>query len=271
MALKPLTLLVSGLLLTSGSFASGNAIEMNSCHVQFDNSVAISPDQLSFRNGDNEVYSIVNNQLFVAGNPVDLNSQQQTLVNTISTNLHQYPSQIQEIALQGINLGRHAMVMTSGLLGDKESFELIDNSLLKAETELKAHFKNQRTFVITPNGIEGLDDSIETAMDAAFGEDFEQAIEHAALKSMGKISWFALKAVLTGGESVEHDMEARAEKMEVALEADAEALEHKAEALCHNLEELDQAENALHLSIQSLKDFNLITLKERRAQRTVAL
>ena len=113
-------------------------------------------------------------------------------------------------------------------------------------------------YVLGDNWDEEAGENIEQTIEQIIEQELEPRIEKIALQSAGTLTWHALKAVFTGGASIERDAEKAAEAAEELVQARALKLESRAENLCHNLTVMDTIETDLQATIPELAAFELI-------------
>lgn len=260
-------------LLTAASFmllplaAQVQATEINlaggedhSCNVDIHQQITVGPDFIEARDEDDNqplfAYHAPD-QLAVGDTGLVLNRQQQELMQTYQQGLHTAGRQVSQIAVEAMDIAMNGVgIALAALAGpdNPDTQEFLESSEGLRE-KLLAQTKQQGD--VYTFGSPWISES--------FGETFERElepqIEKLAMKSAGNIAWHAMKAVFTGGASIERDAEAAAEAAEAAIEMKAEKLEARADSLCQQLQALDELEVKLHQAIPALQGMELLTLK----------
>ena len=246
-------------------FLSKSLYAQDACDVELNAGITISKSSIEFFDPDKNkqsLYKIDNdNKLSIGGKYVSLNTAQQALVENYSLNIRSMVPQVRNIALESIDIASEGVNLTfNELLGEdnKVAADLTKElSLLKEE--IATRFTIEHGFTI---GEDGLDEN------ELLGKEFEQrieaAIEKAVMSSMGSLlSTLGQEMMLSGGgaNTLEARMESFGESIEHEMESSAKKIEQKAEGLCLDAIKIDKIEEQLKTSIESLKDINVITVK----------
>lgn len=242
---------------TEFNLAAGEA---HSCNVDIRQQLTVGPDFMEARDEDDNqplfAYHAPD-QLAVGDTGLELNRQQQELMQTYQQGLHTAGRQVSQIAVDAMDIAMNGVgIALAALAGpdNPDTQEFLQSSEVLRE-KLLAQTKQQGD--VYTFGSPWISDSFEET----FEKELEPQIEKLAMKSAGNIAWHAMKAVFTGGASIERDAEAAAEAAEAAIEMKAEKLEARADSLCRQLEALDALEVKLHHAIPALQGLDLITLK----------
>jgi len=246
-------------------FLSKSLYAQDACDVELNSGITINKSSIEFFDPDKNkqsLYKIDNdNKLSIGGKYVSLNTAQQALVENYSLNIRSMVPQVRNIALESIDIASEGINLTfNELLGEdnKVAADLTKElSLLKEE--IATRFTIEHGFTI---GEDGLDEN------ELLGKEFEQrieaAIEKAVMSSMGSLlSTLGQEMMLSGGgaNTLEARMESFGESIEHEMESSAKKIEQKAEGLCLDAIKIDKIEEQLKTSIESLKDINVITVK----------
>ncbi|WOX04352.1 DUF2884 family protein [Microbulbifer pacificus] len=232
----------------------------HSCNVDIHQQITVGRDFMETRDEDDNqplfAYHAPD-QLAVGDTGLILDRRQQELMQSYQQGLHTAGRQVSEIAVEAMDIAMNGVGIALAVLAGPDSAdtqEFLQSSEALRE-KLLAQTKKQGD--VYTFGSPWVDD--------VFGETFERElepqIEKLAAKSAGNIAWHAMKAVFTGGASIERDAEAAAEAAEAEVEKKAERLEARADALCLQLQALDELEVKLHQAIPALQGMELITMK----------
>ncbi|TPH17203.1 DUF2884 family protein [Litorilituus lipolyticus] len=243
--------------LTSGAVFAHDS----SCNVELDTGFRIDKSTIAFLDKHDEtIYKIVdNNELIVQGEAVELNDSQQQLVNEYSTSIRAMVPEIQSIAIEGVDLAVTGVNLAfNELLGEGNDIATeLTRELTLVREDVSTKFSEEHGFTIGENGINDGE---------FFGEEFEERIESvvekAVMNSMGTLLVAVGQEMLFSGgdtDAFEARMENFGENIEHQMEARAEKIEEKAEALCDSALAIDMLEEKMKLSIDELSTINVIS------------
>ncbi|MBB5211263.1 DUF2884 family protein [Microbulbifer hydrolyticus] len=249
------------------SAAHGESLNLESgngthCSLDLHHQVTVGPGFIESRDSESSAPLFAYHapdQLAVGDEGLILDEQQQALMLSYQQGLHSagrdvtlISAEAMDIALDGVGI---ALATLAGA-EDPDTQEFLASSEA-LRTKLLAEIQ-QPGDVYTFGG-----SWMEHAMGDTFERELEPQIEALAKKSAGAIAWHAMKAVFTGGASIERDAEIAAEAAEKAVEEKAERLEARASALCNQLSELDTLEKDVHKAIPELQGLDLVEVNSR--------
>ncbi|MCW8832670.1 MAG: YggN family protein [Colwellia sp.] len=246
------------------TLSSASVMAHNSCDVELEAGVNISKNSIEFFNEKNKdiLYRIDNDEsLFVAGQAVDLNDEQQALVSQYSASIKAMVPEVRTVAIEGVDLAVEGVNLAfNELLGEGNDVSAdLTRELTNLRDEVSTRFTLEHGFTIGEDGLKNND---------LLGDDFEQriesAVEKAVMSSMGSIMVaVGQEMIFSGGDSdaFETRMENFGESIEHEMESRAEKIEHKAEQLCLSAVKIDQLEEQLQNNIESLADINVISAR----------
>ncbi len=197
----------------------------------------------------------INDQVFT------LDAAQQNQMEAYHAGLLQSGRDVTNITIDAVDIAMEGVgVALTTLAGadhpDAVEFRLAADEMRQATRERLLN--EDGIYVLGDNWDEAAGENIEQTVEEIIERELEPRIENIARESAGKLAWHALKAVFTGGMSIERDAEAAAEAAEEVIEARALLLESRAENLCHNLAVMDTIETELQESIPAMATFELI-------------
>ena len=264
----PKTLIVLTLL---SVFLSKALYANDSCNVELDAGVTINESSIEFFDPDKKKQTLYkiddDNNLIVGGDYVSLNDDQQELVEQYSSNIRAMVPQVRTIALEGVDLALEGVNLAfNELLGEGNDIGAdLTQELSSLKEEVSARFTIEHGFTIGENGLDE---------DELLGEEFEQriesAVETAVMGSMGSLLVaLGQEMMFSGGDTdaFETRMESFGQNIEHEMESRAEQIEQKAERLCLGVVEIDEIEEQLKASIESLEYINVITVKHSRSHQ----
>ncbi|MBY5992613.1 YggN family protein [Ferrimonas balearica] len=232
----------------------------NQCDLSLNFDLSLTPEQLVVSDGDEELYRIRGDRLWVRGQEVELDSEQRQLVRDYHAEMER---QVPEV------------------------LALVDDSLLLAGEALDAVFTELAEIGVDPGQgsriMDTIRDKVAQRMHAddgtyhlgaqsvdKLGEDLdselESQIEEVVAQSVGSLLMALGDAMANGtGEDFEQKMEAfgnrmerMGEQLETQLEAKASLIEERAESLCQEWMALDQLEQQMQRSIPQMAEFDLV-------------
>ena len=261
------TLIASSL---TAALASSAVYANESCNVDLSAGFKIDTNSIEFLQAGNEntskgqtLYKISEgSKLFVGNKKLALTTKQKSLVKQYDAKIRQLVPQVKSVAIEGVDLAIDGVNLAfNGLLGEGNA---VGADLTKELNLIREQVTSNLTI---ENGISVGVDGLES--EELLGKDFEQriesAVEKAVLNSMGSILMAVGQQMMAGdgdegsfetrmedfGETIEHEMTARSEK-----------IEEKAQALCINIAKLDALEEKLKAEIEPLSTTNVFTVTQ---------
>ncbi|MFD1215870.1 DUF2884 family protein [Microbulbifer celer] len=198
-------------------------------------------------------------EVMIDNTALPLNAAQQRQMEVYHAGLYQSGQDLTQITVDAVDIVMEGVgIALTALAGadhkDTVEFRAVADELRKATRERVT--AQDGVYALGENWSNDIGSTIEETVE----RELEPRIEKIAMESAGNIAWHALKAVFTGGASIERDAEAAADAAEEIVEARALQLESRAENLCHNLAVMDTIEVDLQSVTPQLKDFDLISL-----------
>lgn len=256
------------LTLTSAILMSGSVLAHNSCDIDLNAHVRIDNKVVEFSDENQPLYKIVDDKyLYVEGDKVSLDKQQQVLVTQYSKDIKALVPEVRGVVTEGIDLAVEGVGLAfNELLGEDND---VGNELTSELTIIKEELAQKLSLEHGVSiGKEGVAD------DNFFGKEFENRIEtvveSAVKKSMGTLLIAVGKEMLFSGgdpEAFEARMENFGEQIETEMESRAEELEKKANVLCYSVKKLDEQEEHLREEVSELAPFNMIKVDSRHSDK----
>lgn len=250
------TLATAALFVCTSTFAHDS-----SCDADIQGGISIQQNVVEFSQHKKSLYKIVDDQyLFVKGEEVYLDNNQQALVSQYSKEIKAIVPQAKGVALEaldlavdGVNLAFNELLGSGNDVGHELTMSLND-----IRAEINENLSLENGLYVDENGIDGED---------LIGEEFEQRIEsvmeEAIKNSMGSLMIAVGQEMLFSGgdmEAFETRMEDFGQRIEHEMETKGEALEKSANAICSSLVEIDKLENRMTNEIDALADFNMLNV-----------
>lgn len=250
------TLATAALFVCTSTFAHDS-----SCDADIQGGISIQQNVVEFSQHKKSLYKIVDDQyLFVKGEEVYLDNNQQALVSQYSKEIKAIVPQAKGVALEaldlaveGVNLAFNELLGSGNDVGHELTMSLND-----IRSEINENLSLENGLYVDENGIDGED---------LIGEEFEQRIEsvmeEAIKNSMGSLMIAVGQEMLFSGgdmEAFETRMEDFGQRIEHEMETKGEALEKSANAICSSLVEIDELENRMTNEIDALADFNMLNV-----------
>lgn len=244
------------------TLSATSVLAHNSCDVELEAGININSNSIEFFNEKkkNTLYKIDKDEnLILDGETIDLDDEQQALVTQYSTRIKAMVPQTRNIVIEGVNLALEGVNLAfDELLGEGNDVGAdLSYELSKLKTQVSTRFTLANGVTIGEDGLEG---------DELLGDEFEQRIEStvekAIMRSMGSIMMaLGQEMISSGGDSnaFETRMENFGEYMEHEMEARADKIEQEANKLCIAVVEIDKLEEQLKAIVEPLADINVIS------------
>lgn len=255
------TLIASSL---TAALASPLVYAHESCNVDLSAGFKINANSIEFLEDNKDRHSLYKitdgKELYVDNDKVALSDQQKNLVKQYDAKIRELVPQVKSVAIDGVDLAVEGVNLAfNGLLGEGN---VVAADLTK---ELNLIREQVATNLTIDNGIYVGVDGLES--EELLGKDFDQRIESvvekAVLNSMGSIL-MAMGQQMIAGDGAEQNFETRMENfgetIEHEMESRSEKIEEKAQALCINIAKLDVLEEKLKAGIKPLANTNVFTV-----------
>jgi hypothetical protein len=239
-----------------------------SCNVELSSGFTINSHSIEFlaeqadKNKEKRsLYKITDGKkLFVSNESIKLNQAQQKLIEQYDTKIRHLVPRVKSVAIEGINLAVEGVNLAfNGLLGEGNTVALgLTKELEVIREQVASNLSIEKGISV---GVEGLES--EELLGKDFDKRIETAVEKVVLNSMGSILIGMGQQMLSAkgdelsfekrmenfGDTVEHEMTVRTEK-----------IEKKAKALCVDIAEVDRLEERLKTEINQLASTNVFTV-----------
>lgn len=247
-------LVITLLLLSSIVYANPD------CEVSLNYGVVVSDQQIRvIGQGGRAVYQINHPaQLFVQGEWINLDEQQERELTELSAGIHHVVPKMILLANEGVELAVVTIEQVySGLVKDDDSQKKLQKSLERVQISVKEKFiRANDNFYMGPGRLEQVNDLVDRQL--------EEQLEEAMSTSVGGIL-SAIGGLVANGEVSEEKIAAIAKQLESMGEelgqtvgTKADTLKHKAQWFCNRFKELDKSEDRLRASIKELQPYNVL-------------
>ncbi|MFA0809797.1 DUF2884 family protein [Microbulbifer epialgicus] len=254
---KPLAISMLVGLGTSAIAHDGIEINTDNCNASLDYSVSVGPNFFEVKPESDDkqlVYFGLPDQLLVEGKPIVLGPQQMQLMQEYRKQLHSAGRDTLLITLEAVDIAMDGLSLAITTLAGPDHPDTHELKQFSAELLQRTEDRLNREGEIYQLGNSEIGDYVDETISA----EFEPRIERLAKQSAGTIAWHALKAVFTGGQSIEEQV---TEEVEQLLEQRASAIEYTAQKLCSSLESIEKLEIKIHKEIPALGSYDLVEIK----------
>ncbi|NVK55016.1 MAG: YggN family protein [Alteromonadaceae bacterium] len=231
----------------------------NQCNMELHGSVTYSHGDLTITTESGEKVLITPaHQLYVDGQNVNLNNDEQRWVTDYYTSIESAIPMTVDIARDGIKIASYAVTeVFSELLGaDHELTDDFDELFTDLSAQIEERFyAPDGTYQFNSADLEG------NWADAAWSEQLDDKIDDLVERSMGHFLMAIGRQMLFADGDMEDfatRMENFGETIEQRVEGEADALESKADELCTVLAKADYAETHMQQNIAALKGLDLL-------------
>lgn len=240
-------------LLSTSAFAHDSHGRHNSCDININNSIKVTPAFVQVLDGDKSLFRITDNsELYAQGKRIHLNSEQQAIVDEYRDLMQELAPEVAHLVSQGLEMAKDAVEQVfTELFGDETELQS------KVET-IVARFEDRISPLINEDKGEYYLPKDEVASGGEeLGKEIEAEIETLMKESAGHMMVLIGKMMLKGEGGME-DFERKMEAFGETMEARGEALEKSAEAMCVKMEKLDALETQMQEKIPAIAAFDLL-------------
>ncbi|MGZ9897647.1 YggN family protein [Shewanella gaetbuli] len=263
------TLAISTAILAFSSLTPAMAklsLEDDRCNFTLNYDVTVEPKSLKVSDKGEEKYRVELGQLFVEGESIQLNTQQQQILTEYSDEVSKQVPEVIELVGEAVTMATQAVNMAlTPLLGDSAGSKI---------DELMAGIQKRVDSMAYQHGDQFFLGSTETSLEETFNEEFEQEMEDIISSSIGSLMMSMGSEIMSSeGGSFEEKMNAFASKMENVgndieqqMESKAQVLESRANKVCDDFERLVVLESKVREDIPQLASFKLVNLEQPLAE-----
>lgn len=230
------------------------------CEVSLNYGVVVTEQQIRvLGEGGRSVYQINHpSQLFVKGEWIELDQQQEQDLAELSAGIHHVVPKMILLANEGVELAIETIEQVyGGLVKDDESQKKLQKSLKRVQMSVKEKFiRSNDNFYMGPGKLEQVNELVD--------RELEEQIEEAMSTSVGGIL-SAIGGLVASGEGSEEKIAAIASQLEnmgqelsQTVGPKADTLKLKAKWFCNRFKELDKSEDRLRASIRALQPYNVL-------------
>lgn len=237
-------------------------LQASECNMAFAHGVLISPEQIRILVKDRTQYQINNdNQLFVQGEPTQLDVRAQAQLAAFSQGLRKIVPQVVGIAVDSMELGLSAIENMLIGVGNAQQQEEWKALVRETTYQIMSRFvRSGEHFYLAPQSLR--------EMDSFLHGELKDNLNKLAKNTVGAV-WEALRDALQqtddNFEKPEtqdwQSVETLVSKINMGLDAKAEELEQKSMLFCQRLRELNEIENELQRQVPALADYDVVVEK----------
>lgn len=249
-----LAVALSLLLSTSAMAHQEHTEHQQSCNINIEKSVKVTPSFIQVLDGDESLYRIEDGStLYTQGKRVHLTDEQQALVEEYSALIQELAPQVAQIIADALEIAQSAIsgVITELFGQDTELQNKVESIIVKMKDKAAPMVNQAKGEYFLAK------DSIESAGDD-FGKEIEQEVENLLKESSGHLLMLVGKMLVDGEEG----MDGLEEKMQAfgdQMEQRGNELEARAEAMCEQAVRLDELESRMQKEIPQFAQYDLIS------------
>ena len=237
----------------SSNVAANVHMDLDECNIELNYDLSISPEHILIIDEDQTQIDIYQDKmLFIKGEQVNLNSEQQRLVRQYSLGIRNAVPEVSKIAVEAVSIAYEGI---NAALGDhidttetKEKFDQLEQRIEERFTSHNGHYSFKQGEFQT---------SVEDEEVDALVEDI---VEEMVPQLIGGIMANMSKAIMSG-EADFSEYENIGDNVEKEVEARAAVLEKRANEFCYSLKEVDEIENNLVASNSKFRYFDVLEVK----------
>lgn len=238
--------LIGGLLLLSSG-----AVYAQSCPVNVPNPIHIDKGNVSvYEAGKPKLLIDDNNNLFINGKQVDLNTMQQQALTAYSDNMQTYLPQMAALAQQGTDLALAVLKDVSSSFDSQAAFTKVQTLVKQLSEQAQHKFYNAQGEFVMPA-------DVFSSMDTTWKMEFENAMQQVTVESISSVLT-ALGNEMKHGDLDFSQMQTKFSQLKTQI-TDTVAqhsgeMKVKANDLCGSIEGLAKQEQQLQQIIPQLQD-----------------
>ncbi len=249
-----LAIALSLLLSTSAMAHEQHAEQHNSCNINIEKSVKVTPSLIQVLDGEESLYRIENGStLYTQGKRVHLTEEQQALVEEYSALIQELAPKVAQVISDALEIAQSAVSgVISELFGQDTELQNKVDSIIQRMQDKAAPMVDQAKgeYFLAKDVIDNAGDD--------FGKEIEQEVESLLKESSGHLLMLVGKMLIDGEDGMnglEQKMEAFGEQMEQR----GNELEARAEAMCQQAVRLDELETRMQKEIPQFAKFDLLS------------
>jgi len=244
-------MVLTSLVSSVGVFAHGIEFDRQ-CDLELNNELNITPKHILIKESDETIVDIYNDEtIFINGDQITLDNEQQKLVTEYSLALRAAVPQVAEIAVdavevafEGINAGLGNMI---NLDNTRDKFEEIKTRINDKYNQNEGHYSFSEGNFST---------NIE---DEQIGDAVKDVIKDVAPQLIGKVLANIGNSMAEGNMDFS-DLDGLDTRIESEIDARTEDLEQKADEFCKNLKRVDKIEDNLIATNHKFTNLDLIKI-----------
>lgn len=240
-------------LLSTSAFAHESHEHKNSCNINLNQSIKVTPAYVQILDGDKSLYRITDDsQLYAQGKRIHLNSEQQAIVDEYRDLMQELAPQVAHLVTQGLDMAKDAVstVFSELFEGETELQDKVELIVEKFERRIAPLMNEKAGEYYLPK------DELVQGGDA-LGKELEAEIESLVQESSGHMMVLIGKMMLKG-EGGMKDFEQKMEAFGESMEARGEALEKSANVMCGKMKKLEALESEMQDKIPAIAAFDLL-------------
>jgi len=249
-----LAIALSLLLSTSVMAHEQHNDHQQSCNINIEKNVKVTPSLIQVLDGDRSLYRIEDGStLYSEGKRVHLNAEQKALIEEYSDLIQELAPQVAQLIADGLEIAKSAVsgVITELFGHDTELQTKVETIIAKLESKAAPMMDQAKgEYFLTKETIDQAGDD--------FGQEIEQEIENLLKESSGHLLMLVGKMLASGEDNMqgfEQKMEAFGETMELR----GKELEARADGMCEQAQRLDELETKIQQQIPQIAKFDLLS------------
>ncbi|WP_240001246.1 DUF2884 family protein [Photobacterium kishitanii] len=244
--------LIGSLLLLGSS-----AVYAQSCPVDIPNPIHIDKGNVSvYEAGKPKLLIDDNNNLFINGQQVDLNTIQQKALTAYSDNMQTYLPQMAALAQQGTGLALAVLKDVSSNFDSKAAFLKVQTLVNQLSEQAQHKFYNQQGEFVMPA-------DVFSSMDTTWKTEFENAMQQVTVESISSVLT-ALGEEMKNGDLDFSQMQSKFSQLKTQITntvtQHSGEMKVKANDLCGSIEGLAKQEQQLQQIIPQLQDIPMFKM-----------
>ncbi|SEG55487.1 Protein of unknown function [Vibrio hangzhouensis] len=235
---------------------ANNVHAFGQCGVDIKNEVHLDGEQVEIVKSSSKVLIDEDNNLYIDGRAIELDSLQQDALDSYRENMNKYVPKAKELAENGLDLTNDLIDDVAESFDNSEAFQNVKQAVGEFFADIKSRYENDGDFVLKSEAFSSFMDNWEQDLAKAkevFNTEFFSSAFTALQEKMKDEGGLNLT-------ELSRQMDELKTRMSETMKAQSESLKLQAKEYCDSLNEVAEQEQQLQKKIPELKDYQVFTI-----------
>jgi hypothetical protein len=243
------------LLLSTGSVQAASLGE--SCPIDIENEVHVSSEQMSvYQQGEAKVVIDENNNVYVNGEKLSLDSAQQKALDSYHSNVDKYLPKVVAIADDGVDVAKEIFDDVVAKFDSEASFSAAKEKIAQLGDEIHNEFYNNDDFVLKADAFKDVVTTGRSKLEAAMesmNTEFMAGAFHAFTEKMSQEGGLNFTELQEKVAELQSSIKAKVKEHQSEFK-------EKGEQYCDSVKALAEEEQQLHRTIPELENYPVFSI-----------